>query len=129
VWGSGRSILIYLAGLKEIPSQLYEAAEIDGANAWRRMVHVTIPLLTPQILFNMITMLIGSLQSFVGPFIMTGGGPANSTLLYGLYLYRRAFLNMRMGLASAMAWILFIVILVLTLLMLRVSQRVVVYDR
>jgi multiple sugar transport system permease protein len=129
VWGTGRSILIYLAGLKEIPTQLYEAAEIDGASAWRRMWHVTIPLLTPQILFNMITMLIGSLQSFVGPFIMTGGGPANSTLLYGLYLYRRAFLNMRMGLASAMAWILFVVILVLTLLMLRVSQRVVVYDR
>jgi multiple sugar transport system permease protein len=129
VWGSGRSILIYLAGLKEIPSQLYEAAEIDGANAWHRMWHVTIPLLTPQILFNLITMLIGSLQSFVGPFIMTGGGPANSTLLYGLYLYRRAFTNMRMGLASAMAWILFVVILTLTLLMLRASRRVVVYER
>jgi multiple sugar transport system permease protein len=76
-----------------------------------------------------ITLMIGSLQAFVGPFIMTGGGPANATLLYGLYLYRRAFENMRMGLSSAMAWIMFVIIVVLTWLMFRFSQKWVIYDR
>lgn len=129
IWGSGRAILIYLAGLQDIPRSLYEAAEIDGANALQRAWYVTIPLLTPQVLFNVITLMIGSLQAFVGPFIMTGGGPANATLLYGLYLYRRAFENMRMGLSSAMAWIMFVIIIVLTWLMFRFSQKWVIYDR
>lgn len=129
VWSSGRAVLIYLAGIQDIPGQLYEAAEIDGATLWARMRHVTLPLLTPQILFNVVTMLIGSLQEFSGPFIMTNGGPNNSTLLYGVYLYRRAFQDLQMGVASAMAWVLFLIVLGLTLLIFRLSQRYVFYER
>jgi multiple sugar transport system permease protein len=129
VWASGRAVLIYLAGIQDIPSHLYEAAEIDGANPWHRMRHITLPLLTPVMLFNVVTMLIFSLQEFSGPFIMTGGGPNNSTLLYGVYLYRRAFMDLEMGVASAMAWVLFVVVLLLTLLIFRLSQRWVFYDR
>jgi len=129
VWASGRAVLIYLAGIQDIPGHLYEAAEIDGANPWHRMRFITLPLLTPQMLFNVVTMLIGSLQEFAGPFIMTGGGPNNSTLLYGVYLYRRAFQDLRMGIAAAMAWFLFLVVLALTLIIFRTSQRWVFYDR
>lgn len=129
IWHSGQAILIYLAGLQDIPTHLYEAAEIDGASFLSQIRHITIPLLTPQILFNMITGIIGALQEFSGPYIMTGGGPNNSTLMYGLHLYRRAFLDLQMGYASAMAWLLFIVILVLTIIMMRTSQRWVFYGR
>ncbi len=129
VWGSGRAVLIYLAGLKEIPSHLYEAAEIDGANPFRKMWHITLPLLTPQILFNVITMTIFSFQSIAAPLIMTGGGPNKATLLYGLQLYRLAFERLRMGYASAMAWILFLLILALTITMFYGSRRFIHYDR
>lgn len=129
VWGSGRAVLIYLAGLKEIPSHLYEAAEIDGANPFRKMWHITLPLLTPQILFNVITMTIFSFQSIAAPLIMTGGGPNKATLLSGLQLYRLAFERLRMGYASAMAWILFLLILALTIAMFYGSRRFIHYDR
>ncbi len=129
IWGGGQAIVIYLAGLQDIPRHLYEAAEIDGANAWNRAIHVTVPLLTPQVLFNVITLLIFSFQAFAEPFIMTGGGPADSTLLYALNLYQRAFQDLKMGYASAMAWILFLLILTLTLLVFRMAQRWVVYER
>jgi multiple sugar transport system permease protein len=129
IWSSGLAILIYLAGLQDIPIHLLEAAEIDGAGFLRRTLHITLPLLTPQILFNVITGTILALQEFSAPFVMTGGGPNNSTLMYGLYLYRRAFLDLRMGYASAMAWLLFIIILVLTILMLRLTQSRVSYSR
>lgn len=129
VWGSGRAVLIYLAGLKEIPSHLYEAAEIDGANPFRKMWHITLPLLTPQMLFNVITMTIFSFQSIAAPLIMTGGGPNKATLLYGLQLYRLAFERLRMGYASAMAWILFLLILALTIAMFYGSRRFIHYDR
>lgn len=129
VWGSGRAVLIYLAGLKEIPQHLYEAAAIDGANPWRKMWAITLPLLTPQMLFNVITMTIFSFQSIAAPEIMTGGGPNKSTLLYGLQLYRVAFERLRMGPASAMAWVLFVIILLLTLFMFYGSRRFVHYER
>ena len=129
VWGSGRAVLIYLAGLKEIPSHLYEAADIDGANPFRKMWHITLPLLTPQILFNVITMTIFSFQSIAAPLIMTNGGPNKATLLYGLQLYRLAFERLRMGYASAMAWILFLLILALTIAMFYGSRRFIHYDR
>jgi multiple sugar transport system permease protein len=129
VWASGRAVLIYLAGIQDIPRQLYEAAEIDGASAYARMRFVTLPLITPQMLFNVVTAIIFSLQEFSGPYIMTEGGPNNSTLLYGLYLYRRAFIDLRMGIAAAMAWILLVIVLVLTILVFRLSQRWVFYDR
>ncbi|MEM7532354.1 MAG: sugar ABC transporter permease [Chloroflexota bacterium] len=129
VWGSGRAVLIYLAGLKDIPQHLYEAAEIDGATAWHKIRHVTLPLLTPQMLFNVVTMTIFSMQSIAAPLIMTGGGPNKSTLMYGLHLYQLAFERLRMGYASAMAWILFVVILVLTVVMFWGTQRYVHYER
>lgn len=129
VWGSGRAVLIYLAGLKEIPVHLYEAADIDGANAWRKMWAITLPLLTPQMLFNIITMTIFSFQSIAAPEIMTGGGPNKSTLLFGYLLYRVAFENLKMGFASAMAWLLFLVILALTLIMFYGSRNWVHYER
>ena len=129
VWGSGRAVLIYLAGLKEIPMHLYEAADIDGANAWHKMWAITLPLLTPQMLFNLITMTIFSFQSIAAPEIMTGGGPNKSTLLFGYLLYRVAFENLKMGFASAMAWLLFLVILNLTLIMFYGSRNWVHYER
>ena len=129
VWGSGRAVLIYLAGLKEIPVHLYEAADIDGANAWRKMWAITLPLLTPQMLFNIITMTIFSFQSIAAPEIMTGGGPNKSTLLFGYLLYLVAFENLKMGFASAMAWLLFLVILTLTLIMFYGSRNWVHYER
>ncbi len=129
VWGSGRAVLIYLAGLKEIPMHLYEAADIDGANAWHKMWAITLPLLTPQMLFNVITMTIFSFQSIAAPEIMTGGGPNKSTLLFGYLLYRVAFENLKMGFASAMAWLLFLVILTLTLIMFYGSRNWVHYER
>ncbi len=129
VWGSGRAVLIYLAGLKEIPMHLYEAADIDGANAWRKMWAITLPLLTPQMLFNVITLTIFSFQSIAAPEIMTGGGPNKSTLLFGYLLYLVAFENLKMGFASAMAWVLFLVILTLTLIMFYGSRNWVHYER
>lgn len=129
VWGSGRAVLIYLAGLKEIPFHLYEAADIDGANPWHKMWSITLPLLTPQMLFNVVTMTIFSFQDIATPEIMTDGGPNKSTLLYGFLLYLVAFENLKMGFASAMAWILFLIILALTIFMFYGSRRFVHYDR
>jgi multiple sugar transport system permease protein len=118
LWGAGNSMIIYLAGLQDLPVELYEAAEIDGAGRWRKFWHLTLPLLSPVIYFNVIMGLIGSLQVFTQAFIMTGGdgAPARSTLFYTLYLFNTAFQHLRMGYASAMAWILFIIIVSLTLL-------------
>lgn len=129
VWSSGRAVIIYLAGFNDIPRHLYEAAEIDGANIFQKMRYVTLPLLTPQIFFNVLTLIIFSMQAFTEPYIMTGGGPNNSTLLYSLYLYQRAFQDLDMGYASAMAWILFVIILGLTMVFIWATQRLVVYDR
>lgn len=118
VWGVGNSMVIYLAGLKDIPRELYEAAEIDGATALSRFRHVTLPMLTPVIYFNVVMGIIGALQTFTQAFVMTGpeGAPARSTLFYSLYLFTTAFYDLRMGYASALAWILFLIIVTLTLL-------------
>lgn len=129
VWSSGRAMLIYLAGMKDVPRHLYEAAAIDGGTAWQRFWYITLPLITPQMLFNVVTLLIFSMQAFAEPYIMTQGGPANATTLYALYLYQRAFQDLSMGYASAMAWILFMIVLALTLAFFRLSKRFVVYDR
>lgn len=137
VWGSlGGPMLIYLAGLQGIPDQLYEAADLDGANAWHRFRHVTIPMLSPAIFFNLIMAIIGSFQVFTAVYVMTAGGvsiepggPANSTLVYVLYLYRTAFRYLVMGQACAMAWFLFLIILVLTLLNFKLAQRWVHYEQ
>lgn len=128
LWGSGGAMIIFLAGLQGIPQHLYEAAELDGANRWRRFWHVTIPMLTPTTFFVLVLGVIGSFQVFTQAYIMTGGGPANSTLFYMLYLYRRAFVFQNMGYASAMAWILFVIIFLLTVVQFAAARRWVYYE-
>lgn len=122
LWGVGGSMIIYLAGIKDIPAHLYEAAMIDGATAWQRTRHVTLPMMTPVIFFNLVMGVIHAFQYFTQAFIMTQGGPEESTTFYALYLFNRAWRYLDMGYASAMAWILFAVIMVFTGLILR-SQR------
>ena len=127
-WGIGGQMVIYLAGLQGVPEALYDAAEVDGAGWWGKTRHVTIPMMTPTILFNLVMGLIGSFQVFTTALIMTNGGPAKATLFYMLHLYRNAFVYFRMGYASALAWVFFIIVFVLTLLQLRLSDRWVYYE-
>lgn len=129
LWGVGGSMVIYLAGLKDVPSYLYEAATLDGAGPWRRLRNVTLPMLTPVIFFNVVMGVIGSFQAFTEAFVMTKGGPEGSTTFYALYLFQRAWTTLDMGYACAMAWILFLVIAVVTLLVFRSQRRWVNYDR
>lgn len=128
VWGTGNAIVIYLAGLQDVPSTLYEAADLDGARPWRKTWHITFPMLSPVILFNGIMGIIGTLQVFVQPYVMfPEGAPARSTYMYTMYLYDNAFRFHKMGYASAMGWILFIIIFVLTMLALRLTEKRVHY--
>jgi multiple sugar transport system permease protein len=127
-WTIGGSMVLYLAGLQGVPTELYEAASIDGAGRWSKIWSITLPMLSPVIFFNFVIGIINSFQVFSGAFIMTGGGPANATLFYVLYLYRQAFENFRMGYASALAMVLFAVIMALTALSFRLSNRYVHYE-
>ena len=122
LWGVGGSMVIYLAGLKDIPTYLYEAAIVDGAGPFTRMRRITLPMLTPVIFFNLVMGVIGAFQYFTQAFIMTNGGPEESTTFYALYLFNRAWRYMDMGYASAMAWILFFIVVVITTLLFK-SQR------
>lgn len=128
LWGIGVSMIIFLAGLQNIPVHLYEAAEMDGAGSFGRFFNVTLPMLSPTIFFNLVMAVIGSLQTFAQAFIATSGGPNNATLFYALYLYQNAFQFFEMGYASAMAWVLFVIIMVLTMLVLRSSPMWVFYE-
>lgn len=121
LWGIGGGMVIYLAGLQGIPQSYYEAAELDGANVWQKFKHVTLPLLTPTIFFTLIIGIIASFQTFTQGFVMTQGGPNNATLFYALYLYQSAFQFLKMGYASALAWVLFLIILVFTALQMKMS--------
>ena len=112
--GAGGSMVIYLAGLQSVPQHLYEAAEIDGAGSWGKFWNVTVPMMSPVLFYNLIVGFIASIQNFVLVLIMTDGGPANATLVYGLYLYRNAFKFFQMGYASALAWVLLVVIMLIT---------------
>jgi multiple sugar transport system permease protein len=127
-WGVGNTMVIFLAGLQDVPGHLYEAARLDGAGSLGMFRHVTIPMISPVILFNVVLNIIGSFQTFILPFIVTNGGPLNSTMLYPLQVYQNAFQNFRMGYASAEAWFMFVIIFVLTLLTLRLSRGVVHYS-
>jgi multiple sugar transport system permease protein len=127
LWGVGGSMIIYLAGLKDIPETLYEAAAIDGANAWQRTIHITLPMLTPVIFFNLVMGVIGAFQYFTQAYIMTEGGPEDSTHFYALYLFNRAWRYLDMGYASAMAWILFLIVMVLTIVIFKTHRRWVHY--
>lgn len=128
LWAVGGSMIIWLAGLKDIPESLHEAAAIDGASRWHRFRHITVPLLTPYIFFNLIMGLIGVFQVFEAAFVMTEGGPADSTLFYAYKLFNEAFRQLDMGTASAMAWILFAIVLSITMVQLYLSKRWVYYS-
>lgn len=127
MWAQGNAIVIFLASLQDVPRSLYEAATVDGANAWHKFWHVTIPMCTPVILFNLIMGLIGGFQNFTLPWLLTEGGPNQATEFYSLFLYRNAFSYFRMGKASALAWILFVIIVTLTIALFRSSARWVYY--
>ena len=128
LWAVGGAMVIYLAGLQGIPQHLYEAAEIDGANAWYRFRHVTIPMMSPVIFFNLVIGLIAALQTFTQGYLITQGGPENSTLFYGLYIYRRAFTDFKMGYAAALSWVLFGIVLALSLFVFRYLGGMVYYE-
>lgn len=127
LWNIGNTVLIFLAGLQDVPTSLYEAAEIDGASAARRFRSITIPLMAPYLLFAVITGLIGGFQYFTQVQIMTEGGPADSTRMYSLYLYDNAFIFHKLGYASAMAWLLFMLVAVISFVIFRTSARRVYY--
>jgi multiple sugar transport system permease protein len=114
LWGLGGGMVIFLAGLQGIPNEFYEAAEIDGAGPWAKLRHVTIPLMSPVIFFNLVMSIIGSFQVFTAAYLITNGGPQNATLFYVLYLWRNAFQFLDMGYAAALAWVLFFIIMGLT---------------
>lgn len=130
LWGVGGNMVIYLAGLQGIPRQLYEAAEIDGANVFQKFTNVTLPMLSPVIFFNLIMSIVWSFQIFTQVYVMTQGqgGPADSTLVLVLYIYQKAFKFHQMGYASALSWILFVIILIATLLQFKYSKKWVYYE-
>ncbi|NRG43034.1 sugar ABC transporter permease [Rathayibacter sp. VKM Ac-2835] len=130
VWTFGAPMVIFLAGLRQIPRELYEAASTDGANPWRKFTNITLPMLSPIIFFNLVLGLIGGFQSFTQAFIVSGGsgGPADSTLFFSLYLYQEGFASFRMGYASALAWLLLLIIGAFTALNFWASKYWVFYD-
>jgi multiple sugar transport system permease protein len=128
LWGFGGTLVLFLAALQNVPVDLLEAAWVDGAGRWRRFLHVTLPMISPVTFFIVVMGIIGSMQAFTGAYIATGGGPANATLLYVLYLFRQAFQYTQFGYASAMGWLLFLIIMALTLTQLYVSKRWVYYE-
>lgn len=127
-WQFGSAMVIFLSGLKGIPQELYEAASVDGARALRKFRHITLPMLSPIILFNLIMNMIGSFQVFTQAYIVTKGGPVDSTYFYVLHLYRSAFENFRMGYASALAWFLAVLIMLVTAITFKVSDQFVFYE-
>jgi ABC-type sugar transport system permease subunit len=134
IWGSGAPMVVYLAALQGVPQEMYEVAHIEGANAWQRVRYVMLPMISPAILFNVVLALVACMQYFTQAYVMgqggpngQPGGPDNSTLFYSLYLYRQAFQELHLGYASAMAWILFVIVLIITLLLFRSSSRWVYY--
>lgn len=128
VWQFGSSMVLFLAGLKQVPNELYEAARVDGASRIRIFFSITLPLLTPILLFNIIMQMINAFQEFTAAFVITNGGPLYSTYLYGVMLYENAFKFMKMGYASALSWVLFIIILMFTLLLFKSSKQWVFYQ-
>jgi multiple sugar transport system permease protein len=134
LWSVGGGMIIYLAGLQSIPTTLYEAAQLDGANSWQQAIYITVPLMSPVIFFNLVIGIIGTFQYFTEVYVLTSsadyglGGPAEATLFYNIYLYSNAFRYLNMGYASAMAWILFVVVLGLTLLVFKSSALWVYYE-
>jgi multiple sugar transport system permease protein len=127
MWAQGGAMVIFLATLQDVPRSLYEAAVVDGANAWHRLWNVTIPMVSPVILFNLVLALIGGFQNFTLPWLMTQGGPLKATEFFAIFLYRNAFQYLLMGKASALAWFLFVIIVLFTIFLFRASGRFVYY--
>jgi multiple sugar transport system permease protein len=130
LWGVGGGMMIYLAGLQNIPTQLYEAAQIDGAGVWTQFLTITLPMLSPTIFFNLVMGIIGAFQVFTSAFVLFGGsaGPEDAALFYSFYLYRKAFEQFQVGYGSALAWILFVIILFFTAIVVRSSSLWVYYE-
>lgn len=128
VWQFGSSMVLFLAGLKNVPTELYEAASVDGANKWIQFWRITFPMLTPVVFFNLIMQIIHALQEFTSAFIITNGGPNHGTYLMGVKIYEDAFQNLKMGYASASSWVMFVAILLITLLVFRSSSTWVFYN-
>lgn len=135
LWGIGNSVIIYLAGLQDIPKHLIEAATVDGAGWWGRLRNVTLPMLSPIIFFNVLLAVIYAFQNFISIFYLTStaghaglGGPANSTLTWGLLIYENAFINSQLGYAAAMSWLMFVFVMIVTVLMFVGSRRWVYYE-
>lgn len=128
VWAFGSAMIIFLAGLQDVPQALYEAADIDGAGTFSKLRYITIPLLTPTIFFNLVIGLIGAFQVFTPVYLMTGGGPGTSSMMMGLLIYREGFEEYNMGYASLLAWVMFLVVIVLTIIQFAVARRWVHYE-
>ncbi len=128
LWAAGGGMVLYLAALQGVPTALYDAAKVDGANALHRLLYVTLPMISPVIFFNLVMGTIGTFQYFTNAYVMTGGGPNNATLFFNLHLYNNAFRYFKMGYAAALAWVLFVIILALTLLIFRSSTAWVYYE-
>lgn len=128
VWQFGSSMVLFLAGLKQIPNELYEAASVDGSTKLHSFWHITLPMLSPIILFNLVMQMINAFQDFTGSFIVTKGGPNNSTYLFGMLLYDNAFKYFRMGYASALSWALFVIILIFTAIIFKTSKSWTFYE-
>lgn len=127
LWGIGSTMVIFLAGLQGVPELYYEAAEIDGAGRWHKLRHITIPLMSPVILFNLITGIIASFQVFTAGYLITGGGPDNATLFYVLHIYRTGFKNFHMGQAAALSWVLFVIIMLFVAVIFKSLGRSIYY--
>ena len=128
MWASGYAMVLFLASLQDVPKEYYEAATVDGANAIQKFLYITVPLMSPVILYNLVTGFIWAFQDFSLPWLMTGGGPNGATEFYSLHLFRNAFRFLRMGKASAMAWMMFVVIIGFTFLLFKTSARWVYYS-
>lgn len=128
IWGVGGSMIIFLAGLQGIPQIFYEAAEIDGAGRWQRLLYVTLPMMSPIIFFNLVIGFINSFQVFVSALLITNGGPQNATLFLVLYIYRTAFQSQKMGYAAVLSWLLFIILMILSYIVFRFIGSRVYYE-
>ncbi len=128
VWAFGGAMIIFLAGLQDIPQSLYEAADLDGATPWSKLINITVPLLTPTIFFNLVIGLIGAFQVFTPVYLMTGGGPGTASVMMGLLIYRHGFEEFNMGYASLLAWVLFLIVLALTIIQFSLARRWVYYE-
>ena len=128
VWQFGSPMLIFLAGLKQISFSLYEAAMIDGASSWQKLIYITLPMLSPIIFFNFLVQMINGFMMFTQALIITNGGPFNRTLMYVLYIYRKGFTDYSMGYASALAWIMLVIIGILTAIIFKTSSYWVFYE-